>query len=109
MVRIFFSWSVASALLLLAPWFAATGRSQPCATFNCGAQQTLQVRQGPNYNHVLPAGWTVVEEGQYALVLRSPDQSASIINFGLSGLFQPMTPQQLAYDMMTTRMRLSND
>jgi hypothetical protein len=109
MVRTLISRRLASALLVLVPWFAATGLAQPCATFNCGSQQKLNVRQGPNYHHVLPAGWTVGEEGQHALVLRSPDQSASIINFGLSGLFQPMTPQQLAYEMMATRMRLSND
>lgn len=109
MTRTVLSWGVASALLMLAPWSAGPSLSQPCATFNCGSQQKMNVRQGPNYNHVLPAGWTVGEEGQYALVLRSPDQSAMIINFGLSGLFQPMTPQQLAYDMMTNRMRLAND
>jgi hypothetical protein len=103
------AWRAASMLMILAAEVTSVALAQPCASFNCGSQQKLPVRQGPNFNHVLPAGWSVVEEGQYALLLRSRDASAGIFNFGLSGLLHPMDPQALAYDIITNRLRLTSD
>ena len=71
------------------------------------AQPPLPLSRGPNFTYVLPPGWAVGEEGQFALVLRSPDMMASIIVFGQSGLMQPMSPDQFAYYCMANVMRLA--
>jgi hypothetical protein len=65
--------------------------------------------RGPHFTYQLPPGWTVGEEGRFALVLRSPDLLASVIVFGQSGLMQPMSPEQFAHYHMTAVMRLAAD
>lgn len=64
---------------------------------------------GPHFTYRLPPGWTVGEEGKFALVLRSPDFLAGVIVFGQSGMMQPMAPEQFAYYAMTGVMRLAAD
>jgi hypothetical protein len=81
-----------------------------CTGSNCVTSRTnTQARQGPNFYYLLPAGWELVDEGKFTLVLRSRDLSAGIINRGISGLLQPMDPQTFAYQMMTNAMHLAND
>ncbi len=65
--------------------------------------------RGRNFTFQLPQGWTVGEEGPYALVLRSPDAMAFIIVIGQSGLMQPMAPEQFGLYEMTAVMRLGMD
>jgi hypothetical protein len=68
-----------------------------------------QLVRGPHFTYLLPRGWTVGEEGNFALVLRSPDSLAGVIVFGQSGLMQPMSPEQFAHSAMTGVMRLAAD
>jgi hypothetical protein len=97
-----------AALLLLAAGFSSATRAADCAGFDCSASPRLKARQGPHFFHVLPAGWEVVEEGKYALVLRSRDLSAGIINYGNSGFVEAMDPPTFAYRIMTRQLHLSN-
>ena len=64
---------------------------------------------GPHFTYLLPPGWNVGGEGNYALVLRSADAMAGVIVFGQSGLLQPMSPPQFAHAMMAGTMRLTPD
>lgn len=68
-----------------------------------------QFVRGPNFSYLLPHGWSVGEEGNYSLVLRSPDFRAGIIVFGQSGLLCPMSPEQFAQQAMSGVMRLAPD
>lgn len=68
-----------------------------------------QMVRGPHFTYQLPAGWTVGEEGNFALVLRSPDWLAGIVVFGQSGLMMPLSPEQFAHHSMTNVMRLAPD
>ncbi|RPI90899.1 MAG: hypothetical protein EHM42_00655 [Planctomycetaceae bacterium] len=74
-----------------------------------GSPNDCQLIRGPHFTYLLPQGWTVGEEGKFALVLRSPDSLAGVIVFGQSGLMQPMSPEQFAFNMMTGVMRLAAD
>jgi hypothetical protein len=85
----------------------AKSLSQDCTGNDC-LSRNQQVRQGSNFYYVLPAGWELVEEGKFALVLRSRDQSAGLVNYGLSGLLQPQDPQTFAHQLMTNAMHLTN-
>jgi hypothetical protein len=71
-----------------------------CSASNCGAGQAMPVRQGPYFNHFLPAGWEVVEENNTTLLLRSRDRSADISVTGMGGLKQQLTPEVFAYQRM---------
>ena len=57
-----------------------------CVDSNCGAGQAMAFRQGPYFNHALPAGWLVMEENNAMLRLQSRDQSADISVAGIGGL-----------------------
>lgn len=74
-----------------------------------GSPSDCQLIHGPHFTYLLPRAWTVGEEGKFALVLRSPDSLAGVIVFGQSGLMQPMSPEQFAYNMLTGVMRLAAD
>lgn len=65
--------------------------------------------RGSHFVYPLPPGWTVGEEGAFALVLRSPDMMAGIVVIGQSGLMHGMSPEQFAYYEMNTVMRLAPD
>src|SRR5215470_15094343 len=71
-----------------------------CADSNCGAGQAMLFRQGPYFNHALPAGWLVVEENNTMLRLQSGDQSAEISVAGIGGLKQQLTPEVFAFQRM---------
>lgn len=65
--------------------------------------------RGPHFTYLLPAGWTIGEEGPFALVLRSADLAAGIIVFGQSGLMSALAPDQFAHQAMAGVMRLAPD
>ncbi|WP_165070617.1 hypothetical protein [Paludisphaera rhizosphaerae] len=65
--------------------------------------------QGPNFSYLLPPGWSVGEEGPFALVLRSPDMLAAIVVFGQSGLMAALSPEQFAHQAMAGVMRIAPD
>lgn len=83
-----------------------------CSASSCGAGQAMPVRQGPYFNHPLPAGWEVVEESNTTLLLRSRDRSADISVTGIGGLKQQLTPEVFAYQRMMalrlTEVRFAN-
>ena len=72
-----------------------------CNASDCGSGQAMAFRQGPYFNHALPAGWEVVEENNTTLLLRSRDGSAHISVTGITGLKQLLTPEVLAFQRMT--------
>jgi hypothetical protein len=76
------------------------GVAADCSASSCSAGQAMPVRQGPYFNHPLPAGWDVVEENNTALLLRSRDRSADIGVTGIGGLKQQLTPEVFAYQRM---------
>lgn len=80
----------------------------PPGTPQQGPPQARPV-QGPHFGYLLPPGWSVGEEGPYALVLRSADMLAGIVVFGQSGLMSAMGPDQYAYQAMSQVMRLAPD
>ncbi len=65
--------------------------------------------QGSHFSYLLPPGWSVGEEGPFALVLRSADMLAGVIIFGQSGLMSAMSPEQFAHQAMAGVMRLAPD
>jgi hypothetical protein len=78
-----------------------------CTDSNCGAGQPITFRQGPYFNHALPAGWSVVEENNTMLLLQSRDQSADISVAGIGGLKQQLTPEVFAFQRMAA-LRLTD-
>lgn len=74
-----------------------------------GSPHDFPLVNGPHFTYRLPPGWTVGEEGKFALVLRSPDFLAGVVVFGQSGMMQPMSPEQFAYFAMTALLRLAAD
>src|SRR6185369_14426789 len=71
-----------------------------CRASSCGAGQGMRFRQGPYFNHALPAGWEVIEENNTTLLLRSRDRSANINVTGIGGQKQQLTPEVFAYQRM---------
>ena len=71
-----------------------------CGASNCGVGQATAFRQGPYFNHALPAGWLVVQENNTMLLLQSHDQSAEISVAGIGGLKQLLTPEVFAFQRM---------
>lgn len=72
------------------------------------APNQMQQIHGTHFTYLLPPGWFVAEEGKYSLSLRSQDYRAGITVFGQSGLMYPVTPDQYAYQIMTSVMQLQN-
>jgi len=78
-----------------------------CSALNCGAGQAMSFRQGPYFNHALPAGWLVMEESNTMLLLQARDQSADISVTGIGGLKQLLTPEVFAFQRMAA-LRLTD-
>jgi len=78
-----------------------------CSASNCGAGQAMPFRQGPYFNHALPAGWLVMQENNTMLLLQSRDQSADISVAGIGGLKQQLTPEVFAFQRMAA-LRLTD-
>ncbi|MCA9726341.1 MAG: hypothetical protein KC729_01580, partial [Candidatus Eisenbacteria bacterium] len=59
------------------------------------------MRQGPCFRYLVPEGWRVVEDGQYAVVLMAPDQRAITTMVGNVGLPSNYNPQQYLYERLS--------
>src|SRR5262245_42915182 len=92
--------AVATVALLLGS-FAAD-----CGDANC-AGQAISFRQGPYFNHALPADWLVMQENNTMLLLQSGDQSAHISVAGIGGIKQLLTPEVFAFQRMAA-LRLTD-
>jgi hypothetical protein len=88
------------ALLMPASGILFGSLAADCVDSNCGAGQAMLFRQGPYFNHALPAGWLVMEENNTTLRLQSPDQLADISVAGNGGLKQQLTPEVFAFQRM---------
>jgi hypothetical protein len=62
--------------------------------------KTLQIVRGQYFTCVLPEGWKIGEDGQFALSMIAPDQKAFTLMVGNSGLFPDYTPYQFVYDKL---------
>lgn len=63
-------------------------------------EKKLQIMRGHYFTCVLPEGWKLGEDGQYALSMIAPDQKAFTLMVGNSGLFPNYTPGQFVYDKL---------
>jgi hypothetical protein len=100
--------ALASGALLMPTAGILLGSSAAdCNGSNCGAGQAMPFRQGPYFNHALPAGWSVLEENNTMLLLQSGDQSADISVAGIGGLKQQLTPEVFAFQRMVA-LRLTD-
>lgn len=61
---------------------------------------SLEIRSGNYFNYVVPSGWRVIEDGQFAVVLFSPDNAALTIMVGNSGLPVNYNPWQFVYEKL---------
>jgi hypothetical protein len=89
-----------AALLMPASGILLGGSAADCSASNCGASQAMSFRQGPYFNHALPAGWLVTQEDNTVLLLASPDRSADISVAGVGGLKLQLTPEVFAFQRM---------
>lgn len=60
---------------------------------------SLETRHGAYFSCVIPEGWLIGEDGQYAFSIYSPDQSAIVAVSGNSNLYPGISP--LAYAQQT--------
>jgi hypothetical protein len=60
----------------------------------------FQTRQGQCLQYVMPQGWQVAEDGQFAVVLTAPDNSAVTIVVGNSGFPLYYNPSRYVYDTL---------
>jgi len=56
--------------------------------------------RGSYFSYVLPEGWKLGEDGQYALSIAAPDGKAISLMVGNAGLFPEMTPGQYVHDKL---------
>lgn len=71
------------------------GPSQPS-----GAPVPVMLAQGRFFTFALPHGWRVGEDGQFAVVLHSPDNRAMTVVVGNAGLPVGYPPGQFAYEKL---------
>lgn len=69
------------------------------------APPPFELRQGPCFRYALPQGWQVVEDAQFALALRSPEEDAVTLMVGNAGLPLMLPPGQYLWDQLA-RMQL---
>src|SRR5215467_2059199 len=67
----------------------------------------LRIGQGKFFAFALPPGWHVGEDGQFALTLRAPDNSAMTLMVGNAGLSPNLPPAQFAYETFS-KMQLQS-
>lgn len=60
----------------------------------------LEVKRARFFSYVLPEGWKLQEDGQFALTMVAPDQKALTIMVGNSGLFPDYPPGRFVYDKL---------
>ena len=61
---------------------------------------TLPIHQGRFFSYAMPEGWSVGEEGQFALTLMAPDRKALTLMVGNSGLPPHYAPGQFVHDKL---------
>lgn len=59
------------------------------------------IRQGMCFRYTVPAGWQVLEDGPFAVALMAPDQLATTVLVGNSGLPIGMPPHQFLFDKLS--------
>jgi hypothetical protein len=89
-----------AALLMPAPGILLGSSAADCSAPNCAAGQAVSFRQGPYFNHALPADWVVTREDNAVLLLASSDRSADISVAGVGGLKQQLSPEVFAFQRM---------
>jgi hypothetical protein len=60
-----------------------------------------EIRRGQYFNYVVPRGWRVIEDGQFAVVLFAPDNAAFTVMVGNSGLPAYYNPAQFVYEKLS--------
>ena len=60
-----------------------------------------QIQQGQFFNYMLPNGWRVAEDGQFAVVLFAPDNAALTVMVGNSGLPANYNPWQFVQEKLS--------
>ena len=60
----------------------------------------LEIRKGRFFQYALPLGWTVGEDGQFALTLIAPDQKAITVMVGNAGMPLNSHPGQYVYSRL---------
>lgn len=101
------------------PFTDGAARSEPAYDSNREARQTTEdpmmypppppgsgagassVRQGPCFRYTVPAGWSVAEDGQFAVVLIAPDQRAVTTMVGNVGLPNGYNPGQYLMERLS--------
>jgi len=61
----------------------------------------LEIKRGSYFSYVLPEGWILGEDGQYALSIASSDQTALSLMVGNSGLMPDYSPERFVYDKLS--------
>ncbi|WP_096595496.1 hypothetical protein [Calothrix sp. NIES-2098] len=61
---------------------------------------SLSIGRGQYFTYAVPSGWRVAEDGQFAVVLISPDNAALTIMVGNSGLPVNYNPWQFVYEKL---------
>jgi hypothetical protein len=95
-------------VLMPATGVAPAGFAGDCVASGCGPGSAVRFRQGPYFNHALPAGFEVAQEDNKMLFLRSRDRSAGIMVSGATGLKEQTSPELFAFQWMSTALRLAN-
>jgi hypothetical protein len=104
----FQKWSRAAAALVLSgsTFVAAQGlpaglvEVKPVARGQAPGAASLQLRQGRFFSYVLPEGWKVGEDGQFALTLIAPDSKALTVMVGNAGMPLRSSAAQYAYEKL---------
>ena len=65
------------------------------------AAAQLHIGKGRFFQYALPPGWTVGEDGQFALTLVAPDSKAITVMVGNAGMPLNSTPGQYVYTKLT--------
>jgi hypothetical protein len=80
--------------------YLQTAKTMNNSSFPSQNPYAFQTRQGQCLQYVMPQGWQVSEDGQYAIVLIAPDNSAVTIVVGNSGFPLYYNPGQYVYDTL---------
>ena len=65
-----------------------------------GVKAELRIGRGSHFSYAKPDGWTVGEDGPFALTLVAPDHKAMTIMVGNAGLPLPYPPGQFVHDKL---------
>lgn len=74
---------------------------KPIASAPAAPAANLGIRNGQFFQYVLPQGWRVGEDGQFALTLMAPDNKALTVMVGNAGLPINYPPNQFVYEKLS--------